>query len=212
MTFAEGCGFYKVVMCFYIAAFLGDIIEMVFCRVTEGVWMSRSSVVWGPFSIVWGLAIALGTVMLYRYRNQGSVRLFLAGTVLGGLYEYLCSVFTEVLYGKVFWDYSNIPLNVNGRINLWYCFFWGVAAVLWLKKLYPVISSWIEKIPKKTGTVIIWCLIVFMCINIGISSMVLWRFTEREDKIPADGYLEQWVDTHYGDEIVHRIYPNVLDR
>lgn len=32
-----------------------------FCRLTAGVWMSRSSVVWGPFSIVWGLAIAIAT-------------------------------------------------------------------------------------------------------------------------------------------------------
>ena len=32
--------------------------------------MSRSSVVWGPFSIVWGLAIAMVTQLLYRYKGQ----------------------------------------------------------------------------------------------------------------------------------------------
>ena len=44
--------------------------ETLFCRVTAGVWMSRSSVVWGPFSIVWGLAIAAVTALLYRYRKS----------------------------------------------------------------------------------------------------------------------------------------------
>ena len=44
-VFAAGCGFYKVVMLFFIGAFLGDITETIFCRVTAGVWMSRSSVV-----------------------------------------------------------------------------------------------------------------------------------------------------------------------
>ena len=43
---------------FVIGAFLGDMVETVFCRLTAGVWMSRSSLVWGPFSVVWGLALA----------------------------------------------------------------------------------------------------------------------------------------------------------
>ena len=52
-VFAKGCDFYKIVMLFFVGAFLGDITETIFCRITAGVWMSRSSVVWGPFSIVW---------------------------------------------------------------------------------------------------------------------------------------------------------------
>ena len=49
---------------FFIGSFLGDVIETVYCRIVEGVWMSRSSVVWGPFSIVWGLGITLATMFL----------------------------------------------------------------------------------------------------------------------------------------------------
>lgn len=75
--------------------------------------MSRSSVVWGDFSIVWGLAIAVATALLYQYRNKDTAVLFLAGTMLGGGYEYLCSVFTEVVFGKVFWDYSKMPFNLG---------------------------------------------------------------------------------------------------
>lgn len=52
-VFAGGCCFYKIVLLFIVGAFLGDVTETIFCRVTAGIWMSRSSVVWGPFSIVW---------------------------------------------------------------------------------------------------------------------------------------------------------------
>ena len=82
-----------------MGAFIGDIVETIFCRVTMGVWMSRSSVVWGPFSIVWGLGIALATAMLYRYKDRSESFLFITGTLLGGAFEYLCSVFTEVVFG-----------------------------------------------------------------------------------------------------------------
>ena len=68
--FAYGCSFYKICLLFFIGAFLGDITETIFCRLTMGVWMSRSSVVWGDFSIVWGLAIAAVTALLYKYRNR----------------------------------------------------------------------------------------------------------------------------------------------
>lgn len=169
-VFAYGCSFYKIVLLFFIGAFLGDITETIFCRITEGVWMSRSSVVWGPFSIVWGLAIAVVTQMLYKYKDKSDSFLFAVGTLLGGAYEYLCSVFTEIVFGKVFWDYSDIPFNLGGRINLLYCFFWGIAAVVWFKKLYPYISRAIELLPMLWGKIVTWILIIFMVINCGVSA------------------------------------------
>lgn len=72
-VFAKGCGFYKIVMLFMIGAFLGDITETIFCRVTAGVWMSRSSVVWGPFSIVWGLQLRLSQHFCTNIRIKGIV-------------------------------------------------------------------------------------------------------------------------------------------
>lgn len=81
-VFASGCGFYKLACLFFIGAFLGDITETVFCRFSMGRWMSRSSVVFGPFSIVWGLGCAMLTWILYRYREQSDRRLFLCGTIL----------------------------------------------------------------------------------------------------------------------------------
>lgn len=207
-VFAQGCDFYKVVMLFFIGAFLGDITEMIFCRITAGVWMSRSSVVWGPFSIVWGLAIAAATAMLYKYRNKSDSFLFWTGTLLGGAYEYLCSVFTEIVFGKVFWDYSKIPFNLGGRINLLYCFFWGIAAVVWFKLLYPRASALIEKIPVLAGKIAAWLLIVFMLCNIAVSGLALIRYDEREKNIEASDKWQVWMDEHYDDAKMEKIYPN----
>lgn len=207
-VFAAGCGFYKLVMLFIVGAFLGDITETIFCRITAGYWMSRSSVVWGPFSIVWGLAIAAATALLYRYRNRSDGFLFLAGTFLGGAYEYLCSVFTEIVFGTVFWDYSKIPFNLGGRINLLYCFFWGIAAVIWLKILYPFISGWIEKIPMRIGKILTWVLLIFMIVNMAVSALALARMDARASGIPAENVLEEWLDSSYNDDVMNRIYPN----
>ena len=210
-VFAYGCSFHKLVWLFMIGAFLGDITETIFCRLTAGVWMSRSSVVWGPFSIVWGIAIAAATALLYRYRNRSDSFLFLTGTFLGGAYEYFCSVFTELVFGKVFWDYGAIPFNLGGRINLLYCFFWGIAAVVWIKLLYPVFSDFIEKIPVKAGKVLTWVLIVFMCCNMVVSGLALIRNDQRAHGVEAEQGWQKIMDERYDDDTLKRIYPNALN-
>ena len=75
----------------------------------------------------------------------------------------------------MFWDYSAIPFNLGGRINLLYCFFWGIAAVIWLKKLYPLISGQIERIPIRIGKILTWVLALFMLANITVSTLALAR-------------------------------------
>lgn len=209
-VFAYGCGFYKLIVLFFVGAFVGDIIETIFCRITMGEWMSRSSVVWGPFSIVWGLAIAAATLMLYKYKDRSDGFLFLIGTGLGGAYEYLCSVFTEIVFGKVFWDYSDIPFNLGGRINLLYCFFWGIAAVVWFKLIYTRLSKVIEKIPVKFGKITTWILVVFMIANVLMSCFALTRYDQREKGIDAKQSWQVWLDKHYDDEKMMRIYPNAI--
>ena len=241
-VFAAGCGYYKLVSLFFLGAFLGDITETIFCLITAGELMSRSSVVYGPFSIVWGLGCAMLTALLYRYKDRNLLFLFIAGTVLGGAYEYICSVFTELVFGTVFWDYSGFALNLGGRINLLYCFFWGIAAIVWFKGVYPLLSKWIEKFPYRPGAVLCNCMVVFMIFNIIISGLALTRYTERNNEsfrseqvmtadpqsglaqathddtaIPVNSdaaastlrdKVNAWLDIHFDDERMARIYPN----
>ena len=209
-VFAQGCSPTKLIWIFFIAALLGDIIETLFCRATMGIWMSRSSLIYGPFSIVWGLGAVMFTALLYRYKDKSEGYLFLAGTIVGGVYEYVCSVFTELVFGTVFWDYSHIPFNLGGRINLLYCFFWGIAAAVWMKVLYPRLSRLIERIPMKAGKVLTWVIVVFMVFDMAISALALGRYQQRQSApdAPTNGFTE-FLDHYYPDERIHQVYPNM---
>ena len=209
-VFAQGCSPYKIILLFIIGSLLGDITETIFCRITAGYWMSRSSLVWGPFSVVWGMAIALVTVLLYRYKDKPASWLFVVGTLLGGAYEYLCSVFTEVVFGAVFWDYSAIPFNLGGRINLLYCFFWGFAAVAWFKLFYPPISRAIERIPRTFGKVLTWALCLFMVVDMAVSALALIRYNARIEGVPAQSSLAVYLDEHYDDARMQKVYPKAV--
>ncbi len=208
-VFAEGCGFYKLFMLFVIGAFLGDGVETIYCYLYGGEWMSRSSLVWGQFSLVWGGAMSMATMMLYKYKDRSDGFLFGLGVLLGGAYEYFCSVLTETLFGTIFWDYSSYPLNLGGRINLLYCFFWGVAAVVWLKVAYPFLAKWIERLPMKLGKILTWILVVFMSVDVVVTCAAMVRYQERQEGVPAENEIASYVDEVFPDEWMVQRYKNM---
>lgn len=211
-VFAEGASFYKLFLIFLIGAFIGDLWEILYCRISMHRWMSRSSLVFGQFSIVWGIGMALATLCLYRYRNSNNGIIFIFGSILGGAFEYVCSAFTEFFFGTIFWDYSHLPFNLNGRINLLFCFFWGAAAVIFIKYIYPPISKQIERIPKKIGTIITNILVVLFTIDLLITGCVMMRFNSRRMGNDASNIVEKLCDKYADDEYMKKRWPNIKYR
>ncbi|HJB89980.1 MAG TPA: putative ABC transporter permease [Candidatus Eisenbergiella merdigallinarum] len=208
-VFAKGICLDKLIWVFILCAFVGDLIETVFCRFTAGVWMSRSSVIYGPFSIVWGLGAVLLTVILQKLADRDDRQVFLAGCILGGVYEYLCSVFTELVFGTKFWDYSDMPFNIGGRTNLLYCIFWGILSVVWIKICYPAISRLIEKLPPIGAKAATWGIVVLMICDAVLSGAVMVRYVARHGGNPADRPVEAFLDANYPDEMVEKVWPNM---
>lgn len=191
------CSFVQLFWLFLIGAFLGDIVETIFCHATTGVWTSRSSLVWGHFSVVWGLAAALITSLLYKDKDKHDYHVFWKGVFLGGAYEYICSIFTEIVFGKVFWDYSDIAFNLGGRINLLFCFFWGIVAVVWIKRVYPKVSCFIDIILRKTGRILTLGFIIFITLDIFVSVLALVRYDTRTNGKEAEYKWEQTIDKYF---------------
>lgn len=135
---------------------------------------------------------------------------FLWGTVLGGAYEYVCSVFTEMVFGAVFWNYSKAAVQ-PGRTNQ--------SAVLFLlghcqrgmdQRRLSELSDLIDRIPKKAGHICAWLLAVFMIMNMVISSAAVIRYTERNCEPTAtvtDNKMAQLIDERFPDERMVKRYP-----
>ena len=207
-TAEKAMSFSDLVWLFVVGAFLGDVVESIFCRVTAGVWMSRSSLVWGPFSVVWGLALVLAAVLLRGSERKSESRIFWFGVILGGAYEYVCSAVTELLFGTVFWDYSGFKFNLGGRINLLYCFFWGIAAVAWIRYGYPLVAKGMNKLKTHIRPWMTAALAVFMAVNMGVSALAMARYDARTSGVEAATPLAVFLDAHFDNARMERIYPN----
>lgn len=204
--FAQGLCLEKLIWMFFSIGVVGDIVETIFMWATTGRIMSRSSFLYIPFSIVWGAGGALG-VGLLEPMKKSRVRIFLGGFFFGGVFEYSCSVLAEFLFGTIFWDYSHLPFNLNGRINLLFCGFWGIAALVLIRVIYPVVSRWIEKIPLISGTILTWILVVVMVLTAMVSSMAITRYVQRQADMQAQSVVGEFLDEQYPDAMVESVYP-----
>ena len=204
----KALSFGDLVWLFVIGAFLGDVVETLFCRVTAGVWMSRSSLVWGPFSVVWGLALVMAAVLLRGSEERSDRSIFLFGFVMGGAYEYICSAVGELLFGVIFWDYSGFKFNLGGRVNLLYCFFWGIAAVVWIRYGYPLVAKLMANLKKHILPWMTVVLTVFMAVNMGLSALALARYDARTSGLAPANQLDVFLDEHFDNARMERVYPN----
>lgn len=208
-TFAKGLCLDKLIWIFLISSFLGALIEMCYCRIAGDIWMNRSSLLYGPFSVVWGAGAVVLTITLKPLAKKSLLWIFLAGFVIGGVYEYFCSVFTELIFGTVFWDYSHMATSIGGRTNAVYCVFWGLLAAVWIKLLYPILEQGIEKIPPLYGKVITWAIVFVMLLNGILTSAAMIRYTDRIIHPHPDNAVESFLDTNYDDNWMEHRWPNM---
>ena len=206
--FAQGMTFYKLFWVFFIGCFAGVVLETTYCLIQRGHYESRVGLIYGPFNLVYGIGALCLSGALYQFRNRGRVFSFVGGFVVGSVVEYACSWFQEVCFGSTSWDYSNMPYNLNGRICLLYSIFWGILGIFWIKDIYPRMAKWILKIPNKVGKPLTWVLLVFMVFNSVMTLFTSLRWTARREGIEPRNAFEAYLDEHYPDERMQKIFAN----
>lgn len=209
-SFANGLNFYKVFWIFFVSCVLGFVIETIWCLVVKGKLDNRQGLIYGPFSQVYGFGAVLLTLALHKLPKKNDIFLFIGSMVIGAFFEYMCSLIQQFAFGTVSWDYSETQFNFNGRTNLMYACYWGILGVLMVKVIYPWFSRLIEKIPNNPGLGLTWILIIFMAFDLAISGLAVYRQSERKKGIPAGNVIEQFIDNHYTDEYLKKVYPNMI--
>ena len=119
-----GLSVWRILAYFIIYSVVGYIIETIFGIITKGTWESRQSFLYGPFCAIYGLGAAIMIIFLHKY-SKNYTRLFIGGFIVGSIVEYLVSWIGEMLLGVKWWDYSDMPLNINGRICILFAIFFN---------------------------------------------------------------------------------------
>ena len=147
-----GISIYKILVYFIIYSIMGYIVETLYGIMTKGVWESRQSFLYGPFCGIYGLG-AVVLILSLQYFNNSTNKLFIGGFIVGSIVEYVVSLVGELIFNVKWWDYSNMPLNINGRICVYYSLFWGFLAVYFMTSFHPRVEKMINKIEAKKSVI-----------------------------------------------------------
>ncbi len=225
-----GYTIWRILAYFIIYSVLGYIIETLFGIVTKGTWESRQSFLYGPFCGIYGLGAVIMILSLQHF-NQNNNRLFWGGFIVGSIIEYVVSWIGEVILNVKWWDYSNMPLNLNGRICVFFSIFWGLLAIYLMSYINPRIDrliNWIKsKISIKKLKVITLIVTIFLFIDFVLTGFALEFFIVRKvhennlpivnkeqadivyEKIYSNEKLAEFINTFWDDRKMIRTFPNL---
>lgn len=225
-----GISIWRLLAYFIIYSILGYVIEVLFGALTKGVIESRQSFLYGPFCGIYGLGAVIMVIFL-QYFKKNNYTLFAGGFIIGSVVEYLVSLIGELILNVKWWDYSDMPLNIGGRICVAFSIFWGFLSIYLMKVVNPMVDRWITKIKNKINirflkisTVIcilfllIECIITGIALNLFLIRMIAINDIDVKDKeIVQEIYDEvynneevsEFIYKYWGDEKMIKTFPNI---
>lgn len=225
-----GFSIWRILAYFIIYSVVGFIIETTFGAITKGVIESRQSFLYGPFCAIYGVG-AIVMILSLQYFNQNTNRLFIGGFIVGTITEYVISLIGELVFNVKWWDYSNMPLNIGGRVCVYFSIFWGLLAIYLMSYFNPKIDKLINYIKSKisvntlkilTAGMIILLFLDFVVTGYALKLFVIRKVHEYDlnienkevseilyEKIYSNENYVKMINKFFGDKKMIRTFPNL---
>lgn len=136
----------EVFWLFLFYSFCGFLLEITFARLVRHPKRDRKCHLLLPVCPVYGVG-ALGILLLPGWVKASPALLFLCGAFMATAAEWGLSLFYEKAAAAAFWDYSALPLNLNGRVCLLFSGFWGLLSLPLVYAVQPRLEGLVAAIP-----------------------------------------------------------------
>lgn len=153
---------------FMTYSFFGWVVEVLVTMLEHRKIVNRGFLV-GPICPIYGTGALLISLILAPTENWFAI--FCVAVVGGALLEYSVSVLMERLFRVRWWDYTDKPFNLNGRICLESSLLFGVAGVLIVKFITPGLLLLYEALP---AWIVYGCAIALLIWLIADILLSLW--------------------------------------
>lgn len=225
-----GFNLWEILAYFIIYSIAGYIIETSFALIRYGVFESRQSFLYGPFCSIYGIG-AIIMIIFLQYFKRNNFTLFVGGFLIGSITEYLMSLIGELILHVKWWDYSNMPLNIGGRICFYYSLFWGLLAIFLIKVVHPrmrkIMAYILKKLPGHLIKPLITIITIFMAFDCFISGYAIDLFTIRmiaennlnvankeviikiDEEIKESSFQQKLINTFFNNKKMIKTYPNL---
>ena len=191
------------VVWFSLASVAGWLYETTYCIIRTGGW-ERRGFLFGPLCPIYGTGVVAGLLLFNRPEVASGAfpawGVFLVSMVGSAILEYGVSVVLERLFGALWWDYSDMPLNINGRICLPASLLFGAAGVLVAYVLVPLIGGATARVKPQVFEVLALVAVALLSCDMTASAISLSDLMEKIIGIDrsANRYASMRVDHAIG--------------
>lgn len=162
-----GCDLYHILNWFFVYSILGWAFESTYVSISGGQLVNRGFLT-GPVCPIYGVGGTAIYIILHNFPNNIVVYYFI-GLIVATVIEYITSLIMEKLFQTRWWDYSQKPFNIHGRICLGASVAWGFFAVFLMEFIHPFISMIVESYSVEVGRKILIIVIVIFAVDLTIS-------------------------------------------
>lgn len=162
---------------FFIYAFLGWCVEVVFHAVSEGKFTNRGFLN-GPICPIYGFGVIIVVLCLEPIKDN-LLLLFLGSIVLTTALEFITGFLLEKIFNDKWWDYSREPHNFHGYVCLRFSLTWGLACVLVVDVLYPPIAEFIKFVPETYGVVLLGFFLTLTIFDAAVSLIETFKLKKK---------------------------------
>ena len=134
---------------FIAYSFAGFLLETAFAWLTGGT-EGRKGLLVLPLCPVYGAGACLVLALTAPVRGEPPA-VFLVGGLAATAAEYLAALYHEKALGVSFWDYSDLPGSLRGRVCLPFSLAWGTLSLGLVYGLHPLLAPWLARIPAPVG-------------------------------------------------------------
>ena len=173
---------------FIIYSILGWIVEVIFNFIIEKKLINRGFLI-GPVCPIYGFGAIIMMLYLTQYK-ENILTVFIMGTVLCRILEYITSYIMEKIFKARWWDYTELKFNINGRVCLYFSCLFGIGGVITVCFINPIINNLINLIPHSLMLIISSILFILFLLDIITSFNIINKVKLTAQNVAKD-YTEE---------------------
>ena len=156
---------------------LGWCCEVAFAALKTGKFVNRGFLN-GPVCPIYGFGV-LSVVLVLEPVKDNLLLLFFGSMVFTSLLEFIAGFAMERIFHDKWWDYSNNPFNIKGYICLEFSIIWGIACVLVVDIIHPIIMKLVNALPHTLGLWLMGALYVLLVTDAVLTLVELLKLPKR---------------------------------
>lgn len=167
----------KIYLYFFIYAFQGWCVEVIYAALKEGKFINRGFLN-GPLCPIYGFGV-VAVVNFLKPVQDNFFLLFIGSVFIASAIELITGFVLEKIFHQKWWDYSEVPFNIGGYICPLFSLMWGIACIVVVDQIHPMIVNLVDFIPETASIIILIISTIVLVIDLVATVKTIFKLNKK---------------------------------